>query len=224
MRNVVKITTLFSWLDLLIPHYCQMCGALGGIICERCKNYNTLRIERLDPDDSAELANDLNLQKFFAVGFYSGPLANLIVLYKFHACRDLARPLAELLAGVLQQKQKLPDNAIVVPIPTVAKHIRQRGFDHARRLAVEFAKATNRGHQQLLRRKTSTVQVGSRQEERINQAAEAFELSPHVKIEQNATYILLDDVCTTGATLSFAARALRSGGAKTIWVACLARH
>ncbi len=224
MRNVVKTTTLFGWLDLLIPHYCQMCGALGGVICERCKNYNTLRIERLDPDDSAELANDLNLQKFFAIGRYSGPLAKLVVLYKFHACRDLARPLAELLAGSLQQKQKLPNNAIIVPIPTVAKHIRQRGFDHARRLAIELAKVTNLKHQQILWRKTSTVQVGSRQEERINQAAEAFELSPHIKIKQDATYILLDDVCTTGATLSFAAQTLRLGGAKTIWVTCLARH
>ena len=73
-----------------------------------------------------------------------------------------------------------------------------------------------------LQRCTSTVQRGASRSERINQARLAFRGAENTN--GDVPYLLVDDIVTTGATLYFAAKTLKSAGANTVWVATIARQ
>ena len=107
-------------------------------------------------------------------------------------------------------------------MPTVRAHIRERGYDHALRLARYVANSRHLPLEQPLQRVTTTVQRGADRKQRLMQAETAFRVA--IPLRDNIPYLLLDDVVTTGATLQFAAKTLKSAGATTIWAAAVARQ
>ena len=158
-------------------------------------------------------------ERAYAVGERSGILQRLIGLYKFERARDAYVSLAKLLLDILPH---LPEDTIIVPVPTVAGHIRERGYDHMLLIAQYIAK--NRGLEccSVIERKTNTKQRQATARQRISQAKQAFVVNR--VINKDAPYLLIDDVVTTGATVRYAAKALRDAGAKHIWVAVIARQ
>ena len=209
MPFIVKNTTYPNIADLLFPHSCRGCGRLGEVLCECCKN-NIL----------AHRQNPKFRPPVYVVDSKTGLLGELIHDYKYHSIRALARPLAELLDQTLPQT--LSQNSIIVPLPTATHHIRARGLDHTLRIAKHLAKIRHYHIEKLLLRNQNTVQVGSSKKERLTQAAKAYIINPKIKIQKNATYILLDDVYTTGASINAAKNLLKSAGAKNIKIALLA--
>ncbi len=143
----------------------------------------------------------------------------LIGTYKFNRAKAGYGPLAQLLDDTLPQ---LPNNVIIVPIPTVSSHIRERGYDHARLVAKAFAKRRKLPMIPVLGRTTYTKQREANRSTRIKQAKVAF--SAAKPIDSSATYLLVDDVITTGATMKYAAKTLKDAGATTVWVAALSRQ
>jgi ComF family protein len=137
---------------------------------------------------------------------------------KYESIRALARPIAEIMDGVLPC---FPDDTVVVPVPTIGRHVRERGLDHASIVARELAKIRGWECKKLVRRVTSTVQVGASAERRRRQAKKAYELAGEVDAQRN--YLVLDDVCTTGASLEEVCRLLKRGGAKNVSVVVLAK-
>jgi len=112
---------------------------------------------------------------------------------------------------------------VVVPIPTIAQHVRQRGYDHTKLFAKRFA--TRRSipiSTSLLARNTNAKQLGANRKTRIKQAQQAFRLT--AAPQASKVYLLIDDIATTGSTLEYAARTLLSGGAEHVWVAVIARQ
>ena len=151
------------------------------------------------------------------VGVRERLLARIIHDYKYHQSRALAAKLAEIL------DQTLPvfaDPVIVVPLPTIRRHIRERGFDHMLLLAKKLAKLRGWSVEQILTRAKNTVQVGSDQLTREKQAREAYALSGIVNVDK--TYLLLDDVWTTGASMKAALKKLQGAGAFRVFGAVLA--
>ncbi|MDO5480059.1 MAG: ComF family protein [Candidatus Saccharibacteria bacterium] len=208
MPFIVKNTTYPSLADLLFPHSCRGCGLTGEALCECCKN-NIVRNRE-----------DFKKSNMYVVSRRDGILNQLVQDYKYHSIRALARPLAELLDQVLPKN--LPKNSIVVPLPTATNHIRNRGFDHTYLLAKNLGKIRKFKVEKILVRNKNTVQVGSTKKERFTQATKAYILNPKIKIQKDATYILLDDVYTTGASINAAKNLLKSAGAKNIKIALLA--
>ena len=119
---------------------------------------------------------------------------------------------------------------VLVPLPTIRKHIRERGFDHTLRLCFELENFLQKRlddlgvsveYQSLLVRKNKTVQVGKEKKERVKQAEKAYGIRDGVKIENETLYIFVDDVTTTGASLAAAKKILQ---AKQVWAAVLMKE
>jgi ComF family protein len=107
----------------------------------------------------------------------------------------------------------------IVNVPTTNRHIRTRGFDHSQRTASYLAKQTDLPHQTLLARTNNSVQVGKSRAERLESIKGSFRAAtaPPKKI------LLVDDVITTGATLSECARVLKKAGARHVYAVVLAK-
>lgn len=208
MLFIVKNTTFPSLLDLLFPHSCRGCGLTGEVLCERCKN-NIIRNRK-----------DFKKSNMYVVSRRNGLLDQLIQDYKYHSIRALARPLAELLDQVLPKN--LSKDSVIVPLPTATHHVRSRGFDHTYLLAKNLGKIRKFKVEKILVRNKNTVQVGADKKARLKQVKEAYSLNPKIKIKKDATYILLDDVWTTGASITAAKKILQNAGAKNIKIALLA--
>ena len=119
---------------------------------------------------------------------------------------------------------------VLIPLPTIRKHIRERGFDHTLRLCFElenFLQKRLEGlgvkveYQDLLVRKNKTVQVGKEKKERMKQAEKAYGIREGIKIENKTLYILVDDVTTTGASLAAAKKILQTD---RVWAAVLMKE
>ena len=74
----------------------------------------------------------------------------------------------------------------------------------------------------LVRQRETISQVGLSREERMANVHGAFRVGDAMRIS-NRSVILVDDVMTTGTTLSECARTLRRAGAKQVWAATVAR-
>ena len=138
---------------------------------------------------------------------------------------------------VLVETSKMMDTEIqeirkivLVPLPTIRKHIRERGFDHTLRLCFELENFLQKRlaklgmkveYEDLLVRKNKTVQVGKEKKERVKQAEKAYGIREGIKIESKTLYILVDDVTTTGASLAAAKKILQ---ADQVWAAVLMKE
>lgn len=212
MPKKVKNTTLPGLLDLIAPHSCRGCGKLGTVLCDCCKNYI------VNSNNYNNRPNIKNLPPFYTIGNREGLLAKLIYDYKYDSTRAIGIKLAELLNRKLPNT--LPPTTYIVPLPTSTKHVRERGFDHTLFVARRLAKINRKLKvSPLLVREKNTVQVGSDKKTRLLQASQAFKVKDNSKIDSNATYLLLDDVWTTGASMLAAVKKLRAAGAKHIIIA-----
>jgi len=152
----------------------------------------------------------------WVVGSRQQALKELIDTYKFERARLAYASIVDLLDAVLPH---LPPDITVVPIPTIASHVRVRGYDHMALIGRELAKRRRVRYMPLLKRATTTVQRGANRSQRHTQAKQAFQVPSAC---EGGRYLVIDDICTTGFTLEYAARALRTAGATEVWVATVA--
>ncbi len=125
---------------------------------------------------------------------------------------------AELLDGVVAQ---LPSGVAVTGIPSAPGTIRIRGFDHMRRITDLFAKKRGLSVVQPLARVSPVTLHFLPRQERVRLGPSLFRLSGELVPEK---VLLLDDIVTTGTTLTAAVRLLKNAGAKEVYVAVLARQ
>ncbi len=212
-------------LQIVAPHHCYGCTKIGYVLCANCK------YDIIDEAQDACIVCDApavdgicglcrtTYSKAWCVGDRRGPLMAVIDGLKFDHVKAAAGTLAELLDDRLPL---LPQGTIVVPVPTIPSHIRQRGYDHTLLIARLFAKQRNLPLKQPLIRLDRKVQRGRSKKERLEQARAAF--SCPGRLDEAPVYLLIDDVVTTNATLRYAADALMTAGAKTVWVGVAARQ
>ena len=226
MPKIVNNTTFPSIFDLLAPHSCRGCGRLGSALCNRCKNYIIHNHQNLcpvckSPNPTGKCPSCPDQPPTFVAGKRDEILGTLIQDLKYHSNRSLAHPLAEILHGILPTPST---NVIVVPLPTISRHIRNRGLDHTRLIGKKFCQIRGKSYQMppVLLRAQNTVQVGADRATRQAQAKKAYRLAPGFTPQPNTTYLLLDDVYTTGASLRSAHELLKKAGASQIAIAVLA--
>lgn len=155
------------------------------------------------------------IENLYAAGWREGMLARLVEDYKYQSVRSLKSGLVDLLDDALPYWEEV----VLVPLPTISRHIRERGFDHTWELARELGRRRGWEVRRLLGRRRNTVQVGAKATERQEMAQQAYKLIGEVR---NEKYLLLDDVWTTGASILAAKRLLEQAGATKISAAVLA--
>lgn len=220
----VKSTMVRGLLDAIAPHYCCSCGEIGGILCESCK-YDIIH----EPYGGCLLCGRPSLsecacsggviERTWCGGERSGALERLIDCFKFEYAEAAHIPLGDIVLATLP---RLPRDTVVVPVPTVPTHVRQRGYDHTLLLARYVAKRYDVRLEPVLRRRTTTVQRGADRKTRIAQAKEAFAVKGALR--EDVPYLLIDDVVTTGSTLQYGAKAMKDAGATSVWAVAVARQ
>lgn len=195
-----------SLLNLFLTSPCPLCQhPANDVLCDRC--YQRLKQYRYTSRQKRQDALPV-----FAWGIYDGTLKNAIAAMKYKNHPELARPLGQWL-GEAWLKSQRNAQVTVVPIPLHAARLEKRGFNQAELLAQHFCKVTGLPLQRngLQRVRETEAQFSLSRAERKRNLAGAFTVqkgfSPHER-----RVLLLDDIYTTGATLSAAAHALRSAG------------
>ncbi len=219
MNNVVKNTMIKWLLDLVCPHICMNCGEVGEILCECCENNMLFSQKMVCPLCKQEVDAgrcsecDLPFSALFVVGWREGVLAKLTKDYKYRSLRAAGEVLADCLAWRIGERLE-GEEVLVVPLPTIGKHIRQRGFDHTADLSRKLAARKGWEYLEVLGRATDAVQVGANMQKRQEQAAKTY--CTLRQFDLYKTLLLVDDVWTSGASMLAAAKVLREAGAKKL--------
>jgi len=185
-------------LDLVFPPRCGGCGAYGAAWCPACAG-------ALRPPSVGTLAG----VPLVAAGRLEGPLQQAIHTYKYRPRPQLASVLGQPLGrAILAAGVSLPALTFV---PLHPRRRRERGFNQAERLATELSSALGipllSG---LTRVRPTPAQVGLSQAERRANLEHAFRWTASEPPGDGLG--LVDDVCTTGATLTAAAGAVAEAG------------
>ena len=156
---------------------------------------------------------------------YAHPWDRLITQFKFHSALDLAPALTQRLLDSFRAGSA-PAPALLLPIPLSAARLRERGYNQAWELARRLARALScpADATLLLRVKETPHQLALAPDKRADNVRAAFAVEPRRRAGlSGATVTLVDDVMTTGATASEAARALLQAGAARVHVWVVAR-
>ncbi len=167
--------------------------------------------------------------KAVAYGSYAGGLRELIHLLKYERVRPAANVLGRMLSeavAVLQPRLGSEPTA-VVPIPLHAEKLRQRGFNQSELIARAGLKLLHSSQLVLKpalleRRRETQSQTGLTSHQRRENIRGAFAVAAGAQVS-GQQFLLVDDVFTTGTTVSECARILRRAGASKVWVATVAR-
>lgn len=215
----MKILDLIA--HLLYPWKCVFCESVlnDTDICRECE-------EKLP-----YTVGDSAMQKFPFIDkcvsplYYKDKVRASVHRYKFGGCSAYSRRYAALMSDCVENNLDCRSIDVISWIPLSKKRLRQRGYDQARLLAEEIAAKTGLPCRQLLQKvKNNSAQSLTRDaKQRHENVAGVYALDDGADVS-GLRILLVDDVVTTGATMSEAARILRKAGAKSVFGVTLARH
>jgi ComF family protein len=228
-------------LDLLFPPHCAACQRLGTWLCTDCLNeieaielpvcqYCGLPQTRPQAGDSRAVVcgrcqnSPPQIDGLRAYAFHGGPLRKAIHQFKYEDLRGLAGLLGKLMADGWNRlaPHDLELDAIV-PVPLHRNRQRERGYNQAALLARELGACMQLPvvEDAVVRSRATAPQVDLNAQARRANVRDAFECRGNGLAGKRV--LLVDDVCTSGATLDSACRALRGAGASSVWACTLSR-
>jgi ComF family protein len=222
--------------DIFFPPTCVACGAsiAHGVICPMCQ-YNIVGFDTLFcgtcaarfPDQKKICHKDAPFILGAAGPYDDDALRALIHALKFQGIGAAAEPLVEiLLAYVSRLGLDLGDGAwTVTPVPLSPQRARARGFNQSGLIARSLARALGAPFEEHLLLRVAHRKPQSDTEdifERRENIKGCFALAPGADV-QTKKIVLVDDVVTSGTTLTEAALILKRGGAKKILALAVAK-
>lgn len=208
-----------TFLSLIAPHHCVGCGLEGVLLCNRCANTivspasRCYRCHKLTENyrTCVSCRSSSRLYAVIPAMPYESYAKELVASLKFNGAQAAAHEMAL----AMQRVAKPVEATTIIPAPTTSDRRRSRGYDQAVLLAREVSKLIKVEYVHILERRGTKHQVGASRQVRIHQLKTAFYVSNPGKI-MGKHVLLVDDVCTTGATLEAASEALHRAGAKRI--------
>ena len=198
-----------SGIRFLKPPYCPSCGGEHRGFLEVCPECLAGKKKRWDGAVAA-----------FAM---TGTIKELLHSCKYQGQPELARVIGDL--SYMAVCDRLPKTDCIVPVPLHWRRALQRGFNQsaciAERLSAHTGVPCEPGLLKRVRFTGQQAKLGRR--ERLSNLSRAFSVPDSTKVK-NRAILLVDDVMTTGATLSAATQALKRAGAGAVYVFCAVRR
>ena len=206
-------------LDLLYPRRCTFCHCLmrsEGGVCADCRKKLPY---------TGELGRE---QKFSHVArcvsplYYEGDVRASLHRYKFGNLTGYAAEYTDLLLKCLDESAVTCDSITWVPLSR--RRLRKRGYDQARLLAEEISRRSGVPCEPMLKKlrdNPAQSRTGNAERRRANVAG--IYACPDEALVKDKRVLLVDDIVTTGATLSECARVLKQSGAKLVCAVTVAR-
>ncbi|MFQ5868413.1 MAG: ComF family protein [Candidatus Zixiibacteriota bacterium] len=227
-------------LDFIYPQRCPVCQVTLSsgreLMCQNCMFRFREKKRLLEPycpsckrqspslsDGCGCEESDQALEAVFSLGVYDEEMKALIENFKYKRKRRLGSFLSEVLSERLLNSAEFPRADFIVTVPLHKRKLRERGFNQSEAVAGQLSEKLGIPvlSDSVIRKRNTRTQTGLSREERRKNVKGAFKLTGKVDLE-GRRLLLVDDVLTTGATMSECARTLKSAGAERIWGATLA--
>jgi len=220
-----------SFTNLLFPPTCGGCRTAGSLWCDACrasvKPVEPPWCEKCgEPNTPTQLcskcrAQPLQIEQIRSVALFLGPLRQGIHRFKYEKLASLADPFGVMLADYWCAKQLAAD--WLIPVPLHPSRERNRGYNQSNLLAQRLAAQVgipliSKG---LRRTRATAVQMELNATQRKENVFGAFACED--ERVRGTRVVIIDDVCTTGATLEACAAALLKTGAASVMGLTLAR-
>lgn len=218
-------------IQLLTPLSCVTCGSEGKLLCADCmssrlspKSPTCFGCNRLSDNfrTCPSCRSRSKLAGVLVAAHYEGAVKRLVQAIKYQNADSAAAILAGLLTPLLRV-HPAGDCQIITSVPTSSLRRRLRGYNQAELIAKKIAKELKLPYSPLIGHLTDTAQVGKSRHDRLAQVQGIF-YARSPRLLQGARVLLIDDVVTTGATMSECAAVLKAAGAKSVWGAAAAKH
>jgi len=220
-------------IKFVFPGVCIGCGKLGDFICIDCAR----KLPRLippvcqrcgKPEPSALYCPECwkkqsGIDGIRSVFIFEGVIRTAVHELKYYNLRSISGLLGEYMAGYYSQNKLAGD--YLVPVPLHAKRFRERGYNQSELLAQQLSlltgvpvldNAVTRVIDNKPQARTSSI------EERRRNVENIFECGN--RSVDGKEVVIIDDVCTSGATLEACAKTLIKAGAKRTYGFTLARE
>ncbi|NLF51652.1 MAG: ComF family protein [Leptolinea sp.] len=223
--------TLWKVLDWIFPPFCPGCNKTGIRLCEDCRS----SIRRIsdpicpvcgEPGNDSSICQDcLNYPPEFdrlrSAALFDGVIRESLHRLKYNNDIGLGEILAPFLVEVSASQNW--DIDLVTSVPLSNERLRMRGYNQAECLAKPFAAMIGKLYapSAILRIKNTKSQIDLSAGERRENVSGAFYANSSQVVLKSV--IIIDDVSTTGSTISECARALKLAGAKGVYALTLAR-
>lgn len=222
----------------LFPPACSLCGntlsaAYLGNFCPAClagvvplphAHCRQCSLPFHGTDNSSHLCGQCIKQpptflKVYAAGLYEQTLRLAIQQFKFNQKVGLDRSLAQLMAQTIPLDLNID---LIVPVPLHRKSLQLRSYNQASLLAREIGRIKHLpiADDLLLKRQETLSQHQLSALERRKNMQKVFSAAKPIRAK---TVLLVDDVMTTGATVTACSKALKTGGAEKVYVAVVCR-
>lgn len=200
--------------SLVVPNRCPFCDkAIGAFeyMHEEC-------LERL-PRVTERVAVPKGIEELYACFWYDGAARDAVLRLKegsyIHAAQAFAPIMLEVIGGAVKRAD------MITAVPSDLRMRIRRGYDPAAAIAKEISRRSGVRFAVTLSTEKHTEQKRLNARERAENVKGAFELVDKELI-QGKNILLVDDICTTGSTLSECARVLRENGAAAVSAAVFA--
>jgi ComF family protein len=231
-----------SVLDLVFPRHCAACGGPvdrpSGHVCWECFRAIDLRSSPLCERCGLRIESPVRhrivcalcqadapaFERARSAGRFGGVLRDLLHQFKYGQATWLCDDLADVLHGCVLAHFDWAEVDADVPVPLHSVKRRHRGYNQAALLAGETARRLERPYvgDALARVRPTPTQTHLAAAARRRNVAGAFAAVAPEWV-RGRTVLVVDDVMTTGATLSEAAATFKRAGARYVWAATVAR-
>jgi competence protein ComFC len=234
MSIIPKIFTTF--LEFLAPLHCQVCSEYIGdtdhrftYICDRCAdrlpispNSEVLRSRLFD----TFVKDDVSLSDIYSLISIKDNFAYMELIHslKYYGIKKIGYEFGIELGHRINKKSDNNYNAII-PVPIHHARKRERGYNQSTVIAKGISEvlSVQVNEKLLIRFRYTKTQTLLDSEDRIRNVSAVFRTSErYIEKIKDGTFLLIDDVITTGSTLNNCALALLEAGAKKVDAACLA--